>query len=201
MKGLGFRHPLANHFPTRISEERTLQILGAVKLGDPAAMEELILGHMQYACALVSRYLASNNSTVLADDLSEAAFYGLVDGVNAIMRNGLSHDNVTGYLAKRIHGEIRNYLSGRCIISSPVNVDPPEVGQLSVEPSIDFDNSIEVEEQIQELVADSMDECIIRMLRLGHANIDIARTLGVSRMTINRRIRRIRDAYRELQND
>lgn len=212
MKGLRFRHPMANQFPPAITESRARDIIDDVCHGDKAAMDELIVGHIQYACSIVSKYLLSLNSPSASDDLTEAAFYGLVDGVNAIARNGLSHDNVTGYLAKRINGEIRNFLAGRSIIQTPRGDDPLSIVSIrsapwnhghhsnrTNEPSVESDTTIEVEEDILCLIADSTDECIIRMLQRGDTAADIARHLGLHRGSVGRRINRIQQSYKELQ--
>lgn len=213
MKGLRFRHPLAVQFKPAISEKRTLEILPAVERGDTDAINEMIEGHVQYACAIVGRYLMSMHSNVAADDLTEAAFYGLVDGVNAIHRNGLDHANPTGYIARFIHGEIRKSLKlKKSIIYTPRDEPTVPVGSFKLEdhdrggnrdatsdePWTEPDNSLEVEEDINALISDSVDERIVRLLQLGYLPIDIARELGLHRSNISRRISRIQDAYKEL---
>lgn len=199
MKGLRFRHPMAEKFPEPISEVRAKSILRDVEHGDSAAIEEMIQGHLQYACAIVGRYLHSMNSTAMADDLCEAAFWGLVDGVNAIARNGITHDNVTGYLAKRIHGEIRNHLSGRSIVVGPRGERSPHCEDIAKHDfSIPADTSLEVEEDIHQLVMDETDEFIIRALQQGYCAADIARQLGLHRCNVTRRIGRMRKSYQEL---
>jgi DNA-directed RNA polymerase specialized sigma24 family protein len=199
MRGLRFRHNLAHLFPEPITADRAREILSDVQHGDERAMEEMILGHLRYACSVVGKYLASANSTAMADDLSEAAFFGIVDGVNAIARNGLVHDNVTGYLAKRINGEIRNYLAGRSVVVGPRGERSPHCEDISRHDfAVPPDTSIEVEEDIQYLVRDNTDECIVRMLQQGTTAADIARQLGLHKANVGRRIARIQKSYQEL---
>jgi len=200
-RGLGFSHPLASQFPVRITPSRQLDILNDLLRGEKWAIDETILGHMRYACALVTRYLATSGNRDEADDLSEAAFYGIVDGVNAIVRNGLSHENVTGYLALRIHGEIRNYFDGKFSVVKTPRGDAQTQDESIVDKSYGPDNTIEIEECINTISKDPTDESIIRQLQIGYSPSDVARNLGVGRSCISKRISRIQLAYKELQNE
>jgi DNA-directed RNA polymerase specialized sigma subunit len=189
MKSLKFRHPFARKFKSAISEQRALEILPLVKEGHDFAIKELIEGHIQYACSVVGSYLLSVNSNITADDLTGAAFFGLVKGVDSIRRNGLAHNNITGYLARHINGEIKKILKSEKFLNL-TNVE------LWTKP----DNSLEVEEDVKTLINDETDECIIGLLRLGYSPIDIGRELNIHRSNISRRIGRIQNSYKELQN-
>jgi len=199
MKGYRFHHWMSGREPDQIAEERIPVILDSVKQGNREAMTEMITGHMRLAFGLVARY----NRADMADDLVSAAFYGITQAVDRIAHGHLKHDNASAYIATFVNGEIRRALAGRNVIASPEEGGQPtqcfdlhEQRHIGAYP----DTTIDIEEEINSLTNDETDEAIVRMLRLGYDGAEIARELGLHRGQISRRIARIRETYKELEN-
>lgn len=208
MRGRKFKHWLSRQMPKRIDDP--LLILDAVKRGDKAAIDEMISGHIRLAMALVARY----NQPFRSDELAAAALYGLVNAVNRIAEGHLTHDNPTGYIVTFIHGEIRRVINGRGVSVRTVQLgcDKRLPKHKSAYDDTNFsdmmddfvgghpDTTLDVEEELSKLIKDETDEQIIRLLRLGYDGVEIGRKLGLHKSNVSRRIARIRQSYKELEN-
>jgi DNA-directed RNA polymerase specialized sigma24 family protein len=179
-----------------------MKLLRGVRQGDPAAVSQMIEGHLRLANGLVSRYMSSKSAD--ADDLVSAAFFAVTYAVNRIAAGHMDHDNVGGYITKFLHKYLHAALNGRPVIGSPCD-SPHHImcHQLRSEHDcgVEPDTHLEVEEEIESLADDPIDVKIIRMLQLGYKGTDIARDLCIHKGTVSRRINRIRSTYTELSNE
>jgi RNA polymerase sigma factor (sigma-70 family) len=211
MKGRKFKHWMSRRLPPRIDDP--LLILESVKAGERWAIEEMVAGHLRLAAGLVGRYYKPDRGKrpINSDDLISAAFYAVSNAVQRIADGHLSHNNPTAYIVTFIHGELRRELAARSVSVKTIQLNhhlewyetssaafSDDYAAVNVIGGSYPDTTIDIEEEINEVVNDQTDVRIVELLRLGYKMVEIAEDLKLDKSNVSRRVSRIR---KELVNE
>lgn len=119
-RGEGYRRILSTrNFPQKIEDERKLELLGLIRVGNKKAKDELILSHIRLVVSIVDRYISNFNCRYLADELEDAAIEGLIVAISRVEQGCLKHDNVTGYIVIIVHRYVSDCLRKSSLIPAP----------------------------------------------------------------------------------
>ena len=150
-----------------LTEEEKLQSL---KLRD---WNLLIETHMRLAINIAGRYVSIGADS---DEMVSSAMVGLCEGIDRIKKNGLPHDNITGYLVHYIH----QY----CSDSYAKETKRPTL-QLFDAPVSDFKRA-DFDDTLEKIIKTDRDRNIINLRRQGFNDWEVAELIGVDQATATR---------------
>jgi DNA-directed RNA polymerase specialized sigma24 family protein len=181
--------------PPRIKKSRLPTVTEAVKRGDPAAINEMIEGHMRLAMSVVKR--CRNRS-----ELCSVALFAVVKAVHYIAEGKLTHDSPDAYIATFIHRDVRRAQRRQEYISDK-DGSPYLHFDLHEDDAAGYTQhtAVTVEETVNAITKDRTDREIVDLLQTGHSVTEIGHRLALHKGNIFRRIAAIRKRYRRLENE
>jgi len=129
----------------------------------------LIETHMRLAINIAGRYVSIGAD---ADEMVSSAMLGLCDGIDRIRKNGLSHDNITGYLVEYIHQH--------CWRAKSKTVSTTQLFDVG---STGFD-SVEFNDTLESIIETDRERKIINLRKEGFNDSKIAELIGVCQATV-----------------
>ena len=105
-----------------LTEDQLIEQVKKLKQGDKEAQEKIVLGHLNLAVSIASRY-ANQFPNKISVDLAGEAMQAMCSAVNRV-RRGYSmekHNNITGFIVKSIQGHLMNYIKSDFVIVPVIN--------------------------------------------------------------------------------
>lgn len=163
VKSIGFHHPL---FAYPAKEPRDKELLDLLKKGDSDAPKLIAESFMRLILTVVGRYYEQLGRKD-DDEIVSAAMLGLSKAI-ADAPKVMTDDNLGGYIIRRVHSEIANYLrKERHYEELNIDVETP-------------DTNFDPDDWIRDVTKNDMEINILRLRLQGLKNYEIAEQFGVS---------------------
>ncbi len=181
-------------WPKGIDPDESLTLLGHIRqdICRDIAIKRIIEGHLRLAISIVGRYMLFFDCNHLFDDLSGAAFEGVVVAANRL--HTLKHNNVTGYIVRYIHNFVSVALKKSPVVPTPRGHVPVKIKQIDHHDcgySDDF-----VQSDILDNLTRTKEERNIVDLRIkGYTDQEIANTLKIPTTRVFRIRKTLKERY------
>lgn len=194
--------------PKAITDKETRDALvEKIKAGDESALLDFIKGHMRFAISIAARYAIMFPTKV--DDLVSIALYWLVIYSQRIAREGFENRNVVAYLDINISHRIKDALDNDNFIKIVRQGFKAHQDYVAFKERLEQDITVDVADrkstkddtdEILKIVAYSaMDYYFIENKKIGLTDSEIAKKMGISRMTVHKIKVRLKARYAELK--
>lgn len=167
--------------PPAIKPARTAELLPLLRAGDRAAGREVAEGHMRFANSRCRRYGQAGY------DMSDIAFEAVWNAILAIMDGELAHDNVSGFIALKVRGALRDEYQKSRLLSPARNTNKYREDQglvpykrlrrRTVSDFEDHEGGAQAEAMLAEildLAETDIEKQIIQLRAAGHSDVEIA---------------------------
>ena len=160
------------------------------------------MGHLRLAMQIVGRYLYRLKSERLADVLVSAALEGVIDAIHRVSTgDGLTHDNLRGYVTDYIHQFVSKALEDSSSIRVPGRTlrDDKVLGRKTVKPSrVGWDDpsltakitqpcdpdDIEIKEIVAKACQSDLERQIVARRQEGMSDTEIGEELELGRTSV-----------------
>lgn len=187
--------------PKRIEPKRLGELLQKTRDGDSKAAEEIICGHIQLVVTIVNRYIGTFGCEYLADDLDSAGVLGVVIAVNKIMEGYCSHDNVTGYIVRYIHGELAKCLRKDSPVPAPKGHKiQRSLSLLREEMYNDSQDMVILMDALADVCKTEEERQVVDLKIKNCTDREIAHKLEISKTSVQRIRDTLRKRYQEIEN-
>lgn len=185
MKGQSYNH----HF-TDLAQP----LNNVVKAVEEGRWDDLIKSHMRLGCMIAGRYVRIGGNS---DEMVSAAMLGVCEAVNKIKKNGLEHENITGYIIHYIHRFCSEVLRKDTVVPMPRGKIARPVLSLLDTGEKDFD-IIEFEDTLEKIIETEQESKVITLRRLGYTDKVIAEKLDISQTSVTKIRHKLLKRYQKL---
>lgn len=197
-KSMGYAHFLrGKDLPEKLARPEAEVLADLRNQPTEAVRDEVILAYTRLGMEVAGRYIAALKRPDKADVLVSAAIYGIIVGVDNIVKGEMKHDNLGGYLVEQMHFAISAELASEQQFGPTARtkrarrqrgLDTEIIKQEALTDDVVSTNSeigiFEINEALESLNLSDLERQIIELRVQGFRDDYIGRVVGLSNVSV-----------------